>query len=292
MVATRPDWLSDELYPFESRFFATSDGQELHYIDEGSGPAVVFVHGNPTWSFEFRHLIAGLRSEFRCIAADHVGFGLSSRSARRDDHHPRAHAERLTQLLEHLGVQDATLFLTDWGGPIGLEFARRHPQRVAKLVVTNTWCWPVSRDPHYLFFSSMMRSPLGQLLIKRFNAFVNRVMPMAIGNKAVITPEMMDHYRNAQPEGSRNACAALPGHIIGATSWLRAIWEEREAFADKPALIFWGFKDIAFRRKDLERWKAELSDFTLREFEECGHFLAEEAPERILPELRAFLARA
>ncbi|MCY4390534.1 MAG: alpha/beta fold hydrolase [Chloroflexi bacterium] len=292
MPGTRPEWLSDESYPFEGQSFATSDGQELHYVDEGSGPAVVFVHGNPTWSFEFRHLIAGLRSEFRCIAADHVGFGLSSRSTRREDHHPRAHAKRLTELLEHLDVRDTTLFLTDWGGPIGLEFARRHPERVAKLVITNTWCWPVSRDPHYLFFSLMMRSPLGQLLIKRFNAFVNRVMPMAIGNKAVITPEMMDHYRNAQPEGSRNACAALPGHIIGATSWLGEIWEEREAFADKPALIFWGFKDIAFRRKELERWKAELSDFTLHEFEECGHFLAEEAPERILPELRAFLARA
>ena len=292
VVATRPDWLSDELYPFESRFFATSDGQELHYIDEGSGPAVVFVHGNPTWSFEFRHLIAGLRSEFRCIAADHVGFGLSSRSARRDDHHPRAHAERLTQLLEHLGVQDATLFLTDWGGPIGLEFARRHPAAGRE-----------ARGHEHLVLASLARSPLpvlqlddaksaGPVAHQAVQRFREPGHADGYREQSVITPEMMDHYRNAQPEGSRNACAALPGHIIGATSWLRAIWEEREAFADKPALIFWGFKDIAFRRKDLERWKAELSDFTLREFEECGHFLAEEAPERILPELRAFLARA
>ena len=292
MTGTRPDWLSEDLYPFESRFFATSDGHQLHYVDEGSGPVVVFVHGNPAWSFEFRHLVEGLRSEFRCIAADHVGFGLSSRSKRQDVHHPSAHAERLTELLEHLDAGDATLFLTDWGGPIGLEFARRQPERVGKLVVTNTWCWPVSRDPHYLFFSSMMRSPLGQLLIKRFNAFVNRVMPMAIGNKAVITPEVMDHYRKAQPAGSRDACAALPGHIIGATDWLRSIWDQRATFTGKPALVFWGFRDIAFRRKELERWKAELEDFTLHEFEDCGHFLAEEAPERILPELRKFLSRS
>ncbi len=292
MAATRPDWLSDELFPFESRFFATSDGYELHYVDEGSGPVIVFIHGNPAWSFEFRHLIEGLRSDYRCIAADHVGFGLSSRSNRRNDHHPRARADRLSELLQNLGVQNATLFLTDWGGPIGLDFARRHPDRVGKLVITNTWCWPVSRDPHYIFFSSMMRSPLGQVLIKRFNFFVNRVMPMAIGNRAAITPEVMDHYRNAQRAGSRDACAALPGHIVGATDWLRSIWNERESFAGKPALIFWGLKDMAFRRKELERWQAELSDFTLHEFEDCGHFLAEEAPERILPELRAFLARA
>ena len=292
MSDARPDWLSDELYPFESRFFETADGHAMHYADEGAGPPIVFVHGNPAWSFEFRHLIRELRSEFRCIAPDHVGFGLSSRSDRGEDHHPRAHAERLTALLERLDVREATLFLTDWGGPIGLEFARRRPQRVGKLVISNTWCWPVSRDPWYLGFSFMMRSPLGQFLIKRRNFFVNRVMPMAAGNKAALTPEAMDHYRNAQPEGSRDACAAFPGHIIGATGWIRSIREEREAFTGKPSLILWGLRDIAFRRKELERWKAELADFTVHEFEDCGHFLAEEAPERILPELRAFLARA
>ena len=138
----------------------------------------------------------------------------------------------------------------------------------------------------------MMRSPLGQLLIKRFNAFVNRVMPMAMGNKAALTPEVMDHYRNALPTPeARAACAAFPGHIIGATEWIRSIWEARETFTAKPALIFWGLKDIAFRRKELERWNGELSDFELHEFADCGHFLAEEAPERMLPALRAFMAR-
>ena len=216
MGGERPGWVSDEAYPFESRFFETADGHAMHYVDEGAGPVIVFVHGNPAWSFEFRHLIAGLRSEFRCIAADHVGFGLSSRSERRADHRPEAHADRLTALLEHLDVRDATLFLTDWGGPIGLEFARRRPERVGKLVITNTWCWPVSRDPWYLGFSFMMRSPLGQFLIKRRNFFVNRVMPMATGNKAALTPEVMEHYRNAQPTPeARSASAALPGAIIG-----------------------------------------------------------------------------
>ncbi len=287
----RPDWVSDEFYPFTSRFFTTSDGHEMHYVDEGQGPAIVFVHGNPTWSFEFRHLIDGLRSEYRCIAADHIGFGLSSRSDRREDYFPGAHAERLTQLLESLDIKDATLFMVDWGGPIGLDFARRQPERVGKLVITNTWCWPVSRDPYYIFFSSTMRSPLGQFLIKRFNFFVNRVMTMAIGNKAAMTPEMMAHYRNAQPSSSaRAASAAFPGHILRATEWMRSIWDERAAFTGKPALILWGMKDIAFRRKELERWKSELSDFTAHEFEDCGHFIAEEAPERVIPVLRAFLS--
>lgn len=291
-ASARPEWVSGELFPFESRFFATADGQRMHYVDEGSGPAIVFVHGNPSWSFEFRHLISGLRSEQRCIAADHIGFGLSSRSNRWEDRHPKAHARRFAELLDHLDVRDATLFLTDWGGPIGLDFARQHPERVERLVISNTWCWPVSRDPHYIGFSLMMRSPLGQLLIKRFNFFVNRVMPMAMGNRSVLTPEVLGHYRNALPTPeARAACAAFPGHIIGATDWLRSLWEARETFTSTPTLILWGLKDIAFRRKELERWKSELADFEAHEFEDCGHFLAEEAPERILPTLRAFMAQ-
>ena len=82
---TRPDWVSDDLYPFESRFFATASGHRMHFVDEGAGEPIVFVHGNPAWSFEFRHLIKGLRPEFRCVAPDHIGFGLSSRSDRRED---------------------------------------------------------------------------------------------------------------------------------------------------------------------------------------------------------------
>ena len=87
----------------------------MHYVDEGSGEPIVFVHGNPAWSFEFRHLIGGLRSEFRCVAPDHIGFGLSSRSDRKEDHHPAVHAEAFGALLDDLELRDVTLFLTDWG---------------------------------------------------------------------------------------------------------------------------------------------------------------------------------
>ena len=290
MPGVRPDWVSDELFPFESRFFATPRRQTMHYVDEGSGEPVVFVHGNPAWSFEFRHLITGLRSEYRCVAPDHIGFGLSSRSDRKDDHHPAAHAEALATLLNDLALQDVTLFLTDWGGPIGLDFARRNPDRVKRLVIANTWCWPVNRDPHFWFFSRMMASPLGQYLIKRANFFVNGVMPRAVGNKEVMTSEVMEHYRNAQPSAAaRAANAALPGHIVGATGWLQEIWQDRAAFSGKPTLIFWGSKDIAFRTKELDRWRSEVADVEVHEFADCGHFVAEEAPERVLPALRAFL---
>ncbi len=263
----------------------------MHYVDEGEGPTIVFVHGNPGWSFEFRELIKDLRADHRCIAMDHIGFGLSSRSQLRHDYDPRTHAARFTALLDHLEVKEAVLFLSDWGGPIGLDFARRQPHRVSRLIVTNTWCWPVNRDPYYIFFSTMMRSPLGQFLIKRFNFFVNGIMTRAMGKASKVPSEVMDHYRNAQPApAERAACAAFPGHILSSTQWLGSIWADRAAFSSKPSLILWGLQDIAFRRKELERWKLTLSDSRPHEFSDVGHFIAEEGPARILPLVREFLA--
>ena len=290
MTSDKPAWVSDELFPFESRYFDTPDGHRMHYLDEGSGPTIVFIHGNPSWSFEFRHLIAGLRSDYRCIAPDHIGFGLSSRSEDKSDHHPQAHARRFAELMAHLDVDGATLFMSDWGGPIGLDFARREPSCVSRLVIANTWCWPVSRDPHFIFFSGMMRSPLGQYLIKRRNFFVNGVMPRAIGVKSAITDNVMAHYRNAQPTPrERAACAALPGYIISASKWLGEIWEERTLFDAKPAAILWGEMDIAFRANELERWQSALSDVEVDRFSDVGHFVAEEAPERVVAALRDFV---
>ena len=142
-------------------------------------------------------------------------------------------------------------------------------------------------------FSFLMRSWVGHFMIKRMNCFVNKVVPKANGNKAVIAPEMMHHYRRALPNPqSRNACAALPGHIISATDRLDQIWSDREKFPAKPSLVFWGVKDIAFRRKELEHGRQNLTDCQVHEFKDCRHFLAEEAPDRVLPMLRSFLARA
>ena len=157
----RPGWVSDQLFPFESRFFESPSGR-MHYVDEGDGEAIVFVHGNPSWSFEFRGVIDRLRGQFRCVAADHIGFGLSERSQAPEDHRPQAHASNFASLLDHLQLREVSLYLTDWGGPIGLDFARRYPDRVRRLILANTWCWPVNTDRHFVMFSRMMSSPVGR----------------------------------------------------------------------------------------------------------------------------------
>ena len=237
--------------------------------------------------------IRELRSEFRRVAPDHVGFGLSSRSSRIEDHHPEGHGHRFAALPDHLELSNITLFMVDRGRPIGLDFARRNPERVRRLVIANTWCWPIGDDVHFKAFSFLMSNWIGQYLVRHHDTFVNKVMPKAMGDRSVLTPEIMAHDRNAQPSpDARAAMAALPGHIVGAGDWLCLIRGDRAAFADKPALPLWGLKDIAFRRKEFERWKSMLPDHELHEFAECGHFLAEDAPDGVVSALRAFMGRA
>jgi haloalkane dehalogenase len=131
--------------------------------------------------------------------------------------------------------------MNDWGGPIGLDFARRHPERVKRLVIASTWCWPVGDDFHFRSFSFVMTSWIGQYLLRHHNLFVNEVMPRAVGDRSVPTPEIMAHYRGAQPSpAARAASAALPGYIVGGSNWLRSIWEDRAAFVDNPALVLRG----------------------------------------------------
>jgi len=132
---------------------------------------------------------------------------------------------------------------------------------------------------------------LGRFLITRRNLFVNRVMPVAVGDRRCLTAEVMDHYRHAQPSPeARAASAALPGYIVGASDWLHTIWEERGKFAAKPALLLWGHRDIAFRKKELDRWRAALHGYELHEFPDRGHFLAEEATDGVAALLRQFLS--
>ncbi len=134
-----PSWIDREHYPFAPHYVDLPDGR-MHYVDEGHGPVIVMVHGTPTWSFMYRHLIAGLAPHFRCIVPDHIGFGLSERPL------PYTlttadHARNLHLLIEQLGLRDVTLMVHDFGGPIGLGYAIDHPENVRAQIITNTWLW-------------------------------------------------------------------------------------------------------------------------------------------------------
>ncbi len=282
------DWIDRTEYPFTSHYFQTAAGR-MHYVDEGQGEVVVMLHGNPTWSFLYRNLIKHLRSRYRCIAPDHIGFGLSDKPYDWS-YLPEEHAKNFTALVEHLGLKDITLVVNDWGGPIGMHYAVTHPQNVKRLIVLNTWAWPVNDDFHFTSFSAFMGGPIGRLLIRRFNFFANSFVRMAFGDKSLLSAVAHGHYRHAFPTpASRKGCYVFPRQIVASTPWLEKLWGRIAVLRDKPTLFVWGMKDVAFREKELKRWQQALPNSLTLRLNTVGHFVPEEAPGALGEAVAGFL---
>lgn len=273
-------WLDRSSYPFGAHYLELPAGR-MHYVDEGAGSPVVMVHGNPTWSFLYRHQIRHLRSRYRCVAPDHLGFGLSDKPTGWS-YHPREHASNLANLIEGLGLGQITLVVHDWGGPIGLSYALDHPDHVARLIILNTWLWRVDGDPYYAAFSGLVGGPLGRYLTRRFNFFARVVMKSVYGDKSRLTPELHRHY--LQPldgPDAREGSAQFPRHILRASDWLGTLWSRRGVIKSIPKLFVWGMKDKAFRPKELARWESAFPQSTVVRLEDVGHYVPEEAPDRL-----------
>ena len=172
-------------YPFSPKTVTVAGGYNLSFVDEGKGPPVVLLHGNPSWSYFYRRMIAGLSSNCRCIAPDHLGCGYSDKP-QNYSYLLRDHINNLESLLDQLGVEKCTLIMHDWGGAIGMGWAVRHPDRVERLVVMNTAAFRSRRIPLRI---AVCRWPLiGPLLVRGFNAFAGAAVHMAVTRK--MAPEV------------------------------------------------------------------------------------------------------
>ena len=282
---SRPAWASGELYPFESHYFETG-GSTVHYVDEGSGPPLLMLHGNPTWSFLYRELIKGLRDSYRCIAPDHPGFGLS-RAAPGYGFTPAEHAAVLQQLIEHLDLRDVTMMVQDWGGPIGFAAATREPERFSAFVIGNTWAWPKA-DPGTQVFSRLFGGPIGGYLILRRNFFVEKILAGNVKLRT-LSPEVMDAYRGPFPTPeSRRPMHVFPREILRSKPFLAEIERGLRALRDRPALLVWPTKDVAFREPERLRWEKIFPNHQTVILEGAGHYIQEAAPERIISAIRAW----
>jgi len=282
---TSPSWLDTTAYPFAPRWFDAPDGT-MHYLDEGTGNPVVLVHGNPTWSFQFREVVRRLDG-VRAIAPDHLGFGLSDKP-RGYSYRPRDQARNLAALLDSLDLHDVTLVVGDWGGPLGLSWALDHPDRVRSLVITNTWMWSVRRDWYYQGFSGFMGGPIGRRLIMRRNFFAGGFLPQVYGDRTKLTPEI--HAQYLAPLGTpddRVGCARFPREIIASSEWLDSLWRRRGALPHERVTLAWGMKDKAFRAKELDRWQSLFPSARVLRLGDCGHFVAEEHPDVLAAEILA-----
>lgn len=285
---TRGEWVDRSAYPFRSSYLDLGPGR-VHYVDEGRGPVLLFVHGTPTWSFLYRHLLRDLSRDHRVIAVDHLGFGLSEKPVGWG-YRPVDHARNLEQLIERLGLDDFTLVVHDFGGPIGLSYALEQPERVRALVLFNTWLWSL-RGSSAERASRVMAGPIGRFLYRRLN-FSPRVLLKAVyGDKGKLTPEVHRQYIAPFPTAvSREAPWVLARELIGSSEWYEELWGHLERLAEKPALLLWGMKDPTFGAAALARWRGAFPGARVVEFPEAGHFVQEEAPVEAAGAIRSFLA--
>jgi haloalkane dehalogenase len=281
----RPAWVPDVLYPFESRF-AEVAGSRVHYIDEGTGPPLLLLHGNPTWSFLYREIVTALRDRYRCLAVDYPGFGLSA-AAPGYGFTPAEHAGVLEQLLLRLDMRDVTMMVQDWGGPIGFAVATRHPERFAAFVIGNTWAWP-KNDLGTQLFSRLLGGGIGRRLILHRNLFVERILPAGVRRRK-LSEAVLNAYRGPFPTpASRRPIAVFPREILASRPFLADIEGRLARLRDRPALIVWPTGDIAFRDRERRRWEQLFPDHRTVSLDGAGHYIQEDAADEIVAAVRSW----
>jgi haloalkane dehalogenase len=283
------DWVDRTAYPFASRYGRVPGGR-LHYVDEGRGEAIVFSHGTPTWSFEWRHLVSGLSSDFRCIAPDHLGFGLSDRPTS-EEYSPEAHAARFGAFVDTLGLDGFTLVVHDFGGPFALPYALAHPERVRRLVVINSFMWPVWDDPQLRKMAKFAGGNSMRLLYKYANASLRLITPSAYGDRKKLTPAIHEQYLAPFRDrwAREHVLWALAKALDGSSEFYRSLFERRRELAGIPALVIWGMKDSAFKPPVFEKWSEVLPHARSVPVSTAGHWPHEEEPAAVLTALREFL---
>jgi haloalkane dehalogenase len=297
-------------YPFEPRRFAVRPGIAMSYLDEGprDGEVVVMLHGNPSWSYYWRHLVSALRDPasgkaYRCIVPDHVGMGLSDKPDDRASAMPRydytlqSRIDDLQALLRHAGVDDATpvtLVVHDWGGMIGFGWALAHMGQVKRLVILNTAAFPMPATKRFPRRLALGRdSRFGGWLIRRFNLFARGAA--RFGTTRRLPPAVRRAYSSVY-DGWDDAIATLRFMQDiplreGDRAWplLVQAAERLPEYADRPAFIGWGLRDFVFDRHCLDAFRAALPQAEVHAFEDAGHYVLEDRHETLVPAIRAFL---
>jgi len=293
-MSLRPDsqaeWRAS--YPFEPHYAAVGGGR-MHYVDVGSGAPVVMLHGNPTWSFMYRHLAQALAPTHRVIVPDHIGCGLSDKpgdwSYRLADHV----ANLETLLNGRLGLERLSLVVHDWGGAIGMGYAIRHPDRIDRLVILNTASFLLSRCPWRIRVCTW--HGFGALAIRGGNAFARAALRMAVGKE-----HRLDRATRAGFLYPYDSWAHRIAHLRfvqdiplrrGHPTWdtMATIQKNLHLLGEKPMLICWGGQDFCFHDGFLAVWQSYFPKAETHRFADAGHYVLEDAGDRIIPLVRGFL---
>jgi cis-3-alkyl-4-acyloxetan-2-one decarboxylase len=276
----------DGTFPFEARFLGAGDVR-LHYVDEGPRDAapILFVHGNPTWSYLWRRPIAELAGNGRrCVAFDHMGFGRSDKPPHLSRYTLQAHVENALALVDELDLRDVTLVAHDWGGPIGLGAMLERRDRLGRIVLINTWAWEL---PSFIppFLREFRTEGLGEILALGGNLFVESI-PGGMAHRE-IDPVMLDAYRAPFPDyWSRVGTLAFQRDIPltdrdRSALPMRRIHERLEEL-EVPVTLLWGMRDRVFQPIFLDQWRELFPDAEVVELEDAAHFVPEDRPDAVV----------
>jgi cis-3-alkyl-4-acyloxetan-2-one decarboxylase len=276
-------------FPFEPRYVDAGDVR-LHYVDEGpkDAPPLLFVHGNPTWSYLWRRPVAELSARGqRCVAFDHMGFGRSDKPPLLARYRLRAHIDNALALIDELDLQDVVVVAHDWGGPIGLGAMLERPERLRGLVLMNTWAWEL---PSFVppFVREFRTEGLGEILALGGNLFIESI-PGGMANRDT-DPVMMDAYRAPFPDyWSRVAMLAFQRDIPlterDRSARLMGTIHERLLGLDLPVTLIWGMRDPVFQPVFLDMWREIFPGARVIELEDASHFVPEDRPDALLEAL-------
>lgn len=287
-----------ELYPFTGCRLDRPGGQ-LHFLDEGRGEPLVMLHGNPTWSFYYRQLVLALRDRYRCVVPDHIGCGLSDKPPQsRYDYALKSRVDDLEALLDQLGLTaNLTLILHDWGGMIGMAYAARHPERIQRIVASNTAAFRLpstTRLPRSLWLGRNTR--LGAWLILKQNAFcraaarwcvTRRPLPPNVRSMYLMPYDTPDHrlavLKFVQTIPLKDTD---PGYDI-----VTGVENALPRFRNVPTLLLWGMKDFVFDRHFLAQWQRHFPHAETYTWPNAGHYLLEDATDEVIMRVREFLDR-
>lgn len=283
------NWLDKQEYPFQAQYFSFGP-ERMHYIDEGQGNPLVFVHGTPSWSFDFRHVIRNFRSDFRCIAMDHIGFGLSDKPSGYT-YSTRKHAQHLETFLLEKKLENITLVVHDFGGPIGFDFALRHPEKITRIIVLNSWLWNSENTPEYARIRKVLKSPLAAFLYKQLNFSARYILPRAFGDKKISKPIHRHYTRPFSRKSERQGTWAFAQSLLQDQSWFGELWEQRELLARVPVLCIWGMKDPILPAAYAERFASGFPCCQVVQLSSCGHFPQEEEPEQVIDAMDSWLQK-
>jgi pimeloyl-ACP methyl ester carboxylesterase len=278
------------LFPFDSHFLDV-DGGSMHYIDEGprDGDVLLAVHGNPTWSFYWRRLIETFRKTHRVVVLDHIGCGLSDKP--QDwPYRLAGHRDNLLKLVEHLDLNDITLAVHDWGGAIGMAMAARAPERISRLIVTNTAAFRSKEIP---FSIATCRWPVfGPLMVRGFNAFARAATIRAASSplpRPVRDGLVLPYDSWANRIATLRFVEDIPlSEDHPSYADLLEVEEGLAQFTDRPMLICWGDGDFCFTDSFRAEWQRRFPDAEVHAWPEVGHYVMEDAHSRVLPLIASF----